>query len=129
MLKLCALASFLLLLAFINNKPIIMKTKIYKMFGNSLLLSVLCSLFSIFCFSQDYEWDWAKHGGGSNQYGAEQPLYLSNFSAEMIWDIAIDEDNNYYFLASLSSGDTHVDGNAITDYAASFNGAKNTVIF
>lgn len=31
----------------------------------SILLSIFCSLFSILSFSQTYQWQWAKSGGGN----------------------------------------------------------------
>ena len=91
-----------------------MNAKIHKY--SSLLLSILCSLFSILSFSQTYQWDWAKRGGGSNSVFGETEGTLNNFAVEMIWDIVVDEQNNYYFLGKISSGTTTVDGNEVTTF-------------
>src|SRR5690554_3175846 len=115
-----------------------MKTKIYKTSNFSILNSHYYCLFSLLFFLcsffsqaqvQDYEWDWAKSGGGVNKYAGESQGALSGFNNELIWDIVIDADNNYYFLASLATGNTHVDGNPITDYSGNPNGGSQTVFF
>lgn len=93
-----------------------MDIKLYKTQRFSLLLSILCSLFSIFSFSQNYEWDWGKRGGGSNVIYNETSGGLNDFRGELIWDIVVDEQNNYYFLGKISSGTTTVDGNEVTTF-------------
>src|SRR5690554_2529323 len=109
----------------------IMKTKIQSQHYTLLLSSFFFLLCSFFSSAQTYEWQWAKSGGGTNQYGGEQQGNLHYFNNELIWDITIDEDNNYYFLASLSKGNTHIDGNPVTDYLDQVltNGASQVVIF
>src|SRR5690606_14518798 len=94
-----------------------MNAKKYKYKSYSpLLLSILCSLFSVLSFSQNYEWDWGKRGGGSNIIYNEIGTIAYNFKAEMIWDTVVDEQNNYYFLGKISSGTTTVDGNGVTTF-------------
>lgn len=93
----------------------------------SILLSILCSLFSILSFSQTYEWDWGKRGGGSNSVFGETEGTLNNFAVEMIWDIVVDEQNNYYFLGKISSGTTTVDGNEVTTFGNN-NYGNNIII-
>ena len=112
-----------------------MKTKIYKTSNFSILNSHYYCLFSLLFFlcsffsqAQDYEWDWAKSGGGVNKYQLE-PQGSLNFYNEMITDIVIDDDNNYYFLANLATGNTHVDGNPVTDYSENPNGGMQNVFF
>src|SRR5690554_1653228 len=114
----------------------IMKTKIYKTSNFSILNSHYYCLFSLLFFlcsffssAQDYQWQWAKSGGGVNRYAGESQGALSGFNNELIWDIVIDADNNYYFLASLATGNTHVDGNPITDYSGNPNGGSQTVFY
>src|SRR5690606_39117906 len=88
-------------------------------------LSILCFLFSVLSTAQNYEWQWAKHGGGSAKVTNEQEGILGNsFRAELIWDIVTDEDNNYYFLGTIASGNTHVDGNPVPDYGIGSSGSN-----
>lgn len=93
-----------------------MKTKLHTIQRFSILLSIFCSLFSILSFSQTYEWDWGKRGGGSNMIYDEIGTITSYFRAEMIWDTVVDEQNNYYYLGKISSGTTTVDGNEVTTF-------------
>src|SRR5690554_3778466 len=95
-----------------------------------LLLFFLLPLWGLGGWAQDYQWQWAKHGGGKGNLSGETPGSFGNFRAELIHDIVVDEDNNYYFLTSLSKTDTHVDGNPVADYDASslYNGAMNLLI-
>ena len=90
-----------------------------------LLLLFLLPLWGLGGWSQDYQWQWAKHGGGSAKVTNEQEGILNNsFRAELIWDIATDEDNNYYFLGTIASGSTHVDGNPVPDYGIGSYGSN-----
>ena len=94
------------------------------------LLAIGLLLTAYGSYAQSYEWQWAKHGGGKGNLGGENPGVINNFKAELIHDIVVDEDNNYYFLTTLSKTDTHVDGNPLIDYDASssYTGAENTLI-
>src|SRR5690606_36339430 len=75
--------------------------------------------------AQDYQWQWAKHGGGSAKVTNEQEGILGNsFRAEPIWDIVTDEDHHYYFLGTIASGSTHVDGHPVPDYGNGSSGIK-----
>jgi len=59
--------------------------------------------------AQEFDWQWAKRGGGSRKAYNE---FIPDFSpySEHIKDIAIDEDNNYYFLTQVASNNTNYDG-------------------
>jgi len=59
--------------------------------------------------AQEFDWQWAKSGGGSRRAYTE---FIADFSpnSEHIKDIAIDEDNNYYFLTQVSTNNTNYDG-------------------
>ncbi|MFA7649544.1 MAG: hypothetical protein WCY06_04350, partial [Flavobacteriaceae bacterium] len=96
---------------------------------NGYWLLAIGLLFTAFgSYAQDYQWQWAKHGGGSAKVTNEQEGILNNsFRAELIWDIATDEDNNYYFLGTIASGSTHVDGNLVPDYGIGSSG-RNIII-
>lgn len=100
---------------------------------NTTLFSVFCSLFSVLCFSQTYEWQWAKSGGGSlkifNENSGSQINNNNNtgLTLEHIQDIVTDEDNNYYFLGNISHGNSHVDGNEVTSFGSTTAG-RNIII-
>ncbi|RRJ91939.1 hypothetical protein EG240_03925, partial [Paenimyroides tangerinum] len=73
------------------------------------------SLFGLSGFSQNYQWQWAKTGGGTQNVSGEYPTHYFP-QAEQILDIKIDQDNNYYFLARATNGNTQIDGNPIPTY-------------
>lgn len=104
-----------------------MKTINYKI----IFLSVLCSLFSVLCFSQNYEWSWAKSGGGSlkvnNETSGGNINNNVNYNFEHINDILTDENNNYYFLGKIAHGSSHVDGNEVTTFGNAIQG-NNIII-
>ncbi|MFA5557231.1 MAG: T9SS type A sorting domain-containing protein [Flavobacteriaceae bacterium] len=77
--------------------------------------------------AQSYEWQWAKHGGGTAKITNEGAGNYSNDNFEHIIDIVTDEDNNYYFLGRIASGSTHVDGNPVPDYGIGSSG-RNIII-
>ena len=73
----------------------------------SIKLRIL--LFSIPATAQ-YNWDWGLTGGGSTgKIGW-------NYQAEQIFDIAIDKNNNYYFLAKIKNGNPQLNGQPVTVY-------------
>src|SRR5690606_2795264 len=74
--------------------------------------------------AQDYQWQLAKHGGGSAKATYEETGSYSNDNFEHIRDIVTDEDNNYYFLGTIASGSTHVDGNPVPDYGIGSSGSN-----
>src|SRR5690606_40942292 len=61
-----------------------------------LFLFLLCSFFS---YGQEYQWQWAKSGGGEMGNTA---FTFYKTSDEHIIDIAIDNNNNYYYLSRLN---------------------------
>ena len=60
-------------------------------------LSLSCFLILISCisFAQEYDWQWAKSGGG--EMGNTAFTFSKNLD-EHVWDIAVDSNNNYYYL-------------------------------
>ena len=75
-----------------------------------LLFSILYSLFSIPTTAQPYQWDWGITGGGSTgEIGRD-------YQTEQIFDIAIDKNNNYYFLAKIKNGTSQLNGQPVTVY-------------
>ena len=75
-----------------------------------LLFSILYSLFSIPTTAQQYKWDWGLTGGGSTgEIGWD-------YQTEQIFDIAIDKNNNYYFLAKIKNGNPQLNGQPVTVY-------------
>lgn len=85
-----------------------------------LLFSILYSLFSIPTHSQPYQWQWALRGGSNalSWAGASWNCYV-----EQVHDITIDKNNNYYFVASISTGGTpQLNGQPVTVYGTPFTG-------
>jgi len=81
----------------------------------TLALTALTTLSSLTTQAQTYQWQWAKNGGGvNNVYGEYPGWYYAD--VEQILDIKTDADNNYYFLARATNGNTQIDGNPITTY-------------
>src|SRR5690554_5043872 len=106
-----------------------MKTKLHTMQRFSILLSIFCSLFSILSFSQTYEWQWAKSGGGNLRLTNESNGQVGvSYNFEHIQDIVTDQDNNYYFLGKIGHGNSHVDGNEVPTSGSLTTGAHNIMI-
>lgn len=78
----------------------------------TLLCTALLMAFS--AAAQEYEWQWAKRGGGKKNAQGESSFY--NHNSEQIMDIAVDDDNNYYYLAFMTQLDTEYDGTPVTVY-------------
>src|SRR6188768_2936826 len=72
-------------------------------------------LIGITATSQELEWQWAKRGGGTKQSAGESDTAY-NFESEQIIDIAVDAENNYYFLAYMSQQNTEFAGTSVTVY-------------
>ncbi|WP_397300621.1 T9SS type A sorting domain-containing protein [Nonlabens ulvanivorans] len=69
------------------------------------------------CFSQaqTYQWDWAQSGGGTQSVTTSGSSFgYEDF--ERITSIAIDSNNNYYFLAISGGGATTFEGVPYTNY-------------
>src|SRR5690606_27056921 len=64
-----------------------------------LIFSFFFLLSSFLSYGQEYQWQWAKSGGG--EFGFSGDIYTS-FRDEGIIDIAIDSNNNYYYLSRLN---------------------------
>lgn len=93
----------------------IRKTPTFKI----LLFSILYSLFSIPTTAQPYQWQWAINGGssGAGLSGASWTIY-----SEQIYDIAIDQNNNYYYVASITGSNPQLNGQPVTEYGNNGNG-------
>src|SRR5690606_41417360 len=97
-----------------------MKNQLHKTKLTTVLFSIFCSLFSIFSQAQDYQYEWAKNGGGGLS-GSDS--VFNEQQDETIRDIVVDADNNYYFLADLQGGTVNFEGVTLTHY-----GRKDIVI-
>lgn len=64
--------------------------------------------------AQEYEWQWAKRGGGLKPASNENSAY--DFNSEQIIDIAVDDDNNDYYLAFITQQNTQYEDIPITVY-------------
>lgn len=65
-----------------------MAQRIRKSTSPFKILSILFLLSSSLTNAQNYEWDWAVSGGGVQ-------------GADLIYDVKVGSDNNYYFIGSL----------------------------
>lgn len=74
--------------------------KHYPMNIKNTILSLWLALLSLSFYAQtDPGWPWAKRGGGPGTFSTNS-LYPNEF--ERIVDLAVDTDDNYYFLAEIS---------------------------
>lgn len=78
--------------------------------------------------AQDYEWQWAKRGGGTKPITNESPS-AEWFYSEQIIDIAVDADNNYYYLAYMGQNLAEYDGVPATVYNTMSNTYANIDVF
>ncbi|KQS91656.1 T9SS type A sorting domain-containing protein [Chryseobacterium sp. Leaf394] len=67
-------------------------------------------------FSQTYQWQWAKQAGGQTGSGNSGFTYTVD---ESIRDIAVDNDNNTYYLAKIWNQGQNVDGTSVPNYGNS----------
>ncbi len=77
-----------------------------------LFLFFLCSFFS---YGQEYQWQWAKSGGGEMGNTA---FTFYKTSDEHIIDIAIDSNNNYYYLSHLNGNSPMYNDNELPENIA-----------
>jgi len=78
---------------------------------------ILCAtlLITLVSTAQTYEWQWAKRGGGTYEsYQESGDSYA--FDSEQIKDIVVDANNNYYYLAVMTYGNTTYENNPVTVY-------------
>jgi hypothetical protein len=92
-----------------------MKKQLHKTKLSTVLFSIFCSLFSIFSQAQDYQYEWAKSGGGGLS-GSDS--VFNEQQDETIRDVVIDADNNSYFLADLQGGTVSFQGIPLTHYGS-----------
>ena len=82
---------------------------------------VAAVLFSLLYQSQVYTYQWAKTGGATN--GLNQ-IGFNQGDDEHILDIAVDNQNNSYFITAMYSVNPLLDGQPVTNY-----GSKDIVLF
>ena len=51
--------------------------------------------------AQNYQWDWANHGGGTMSHSSQSNSYNDY---ERVLDLAVDNNNNYYYLIAYADG-------------------------
>ncbi|QJP34131.1 T9SS type A sorting domain-containing protein [Nonlabens sp. Ci31] len=76
-----------------------------------MILLVLISIPIANCLAQEYTW--AARGGGDINFGSN-PNTINEY--EHIRDIVVDSQNNYYYLATVSSNNTNLNGIPFTNY-------------
>src|SRR5690606_27824780 len=94
---------------------IIMKKQLQQ-----LLLIIGLWLLAYGLQAQEFQWEWAKSGGGGLS-GSDS--VFNEWEDETIRDIVVDADNNSYFLADLQGGTVSFQGIRLTPY-----GRKDIVI-
>ena len=67
----------------------------------------LLALLPLCIFSQNYQWQWAKMGGG---YNASVSSGINPNQDEMIRDIVVDNQNNHYYLTTIYGNNPNVGG-------------------
>ena len=77
--------------------------------------------------AQEYEWQWAKRGGGVKKTNNDLEG-LRGYDSEQIVDIVVDSDNNYYYLAFISQGSTQFESTPIPVYNPQMQVAAGTDI-
>lgn len=66
--------------------------------------------------AQTPDWQWVKRGGGTvNLQGSE----TTSTGVERVLDLAIDSNNNYYFVTEVGASQTDYDGSLIQTYSTS----------
>ncbi|KFE99833.1 hypothetical protein IX39_04025 [Chryseobacterium formosense] len=80
----------------------------HQIYFKLLFLSIPISI-----FSQNYQWQWAKQGGGNS---GSTGVGFNETTDEMIRSIAVDSQNNYYYLSSVFQGSPQLDGQSVTHY-------------
>ncbi len=87
-------------------------------------ITILFLFWSIIPMAQEY--DWAYRGGGDVNFDPGNPS--DNDEYEHIRQIGVDSQNNYYFLAKVSGGNSTLFGSAFENYNFGMGGG-NTLIF
>src|SRR5690554_5784997 len=64
-----------------------------------LIFSFFFLLSSFSSYGQEYQWQWAKSGGGELGFSGG---VTQSFRDECVIDIVVDADNNYYYLMSIN---------------------------
>jgi hypothetical protein len=75
-----------------------------------LLLTLLAT---VTASAQTYSWQWAKYGGGNEGSFSSGFTYTQD---ESIRDIAVDNQNNYYYLATINPMNPTLNGTPVTSY-------------
>ncbi len=78
--------------------------------GIFFLCFFLCSFFS---YGQEYQWQWAKSGGGELGFSGG---ITDSFRDECVIDIAVDNNNNYYYLININGSSPMYNDIALEHY-------------
>ena len=76
--------------------------------------------------AQEKDWQWAKRGGGNAFLNSGSTIYSTG--RERILEVAVDSQNNYYFIAEVGSSNVTYDGESITTYGDNAS-QKNIFVF
>lgn len=84
-------------------------------------IKLLILLIPISTFSQTYQWQWAKQGGGNQ---GSSGIGFNEVTDEMIRSVAVDNQNNYYYLSTVFQDNPQLDGQPVTHY-----GSRDLLLF
>jgi|AntDeeMinimDraft_5_1070356.scaffolds.fasta_scaffold00488_9 hypothetical protein len=73
--------------------------------------------FILLCFTvnaQNFGWQWAKRGGGISSLNSGSDIYSNGL--ERVVDVAVDSDNNYYYLAEIGGNQVSYDNMTLDTY-------------
>ncbi|QTY26142.1 T9SS type A sorting domain-containing protein [Flavobacterium sp. CS20] len=91
---------------------------------NYRYIIIILTVFSLnLTLAQTPDWQWAKRGGGL--VSLAQGSVVFSTGVERVLDLAIDQNDNYYFLAEIGASQTDYDGTLITTYSS--NGASKDI--
>ncbi|WP_177766197.1 T9SS type A sorting domain-containing protein [Flavobacterium sp. I3-2] len=84
-----------------------------------LFIYIIFSLWGLGGFAQNYQWQWAKAGGGENKLFADNifgGIYDDINYHEEVVALKNTSDNHTYLLSHIAYGNTNFSGNSITTY-------------
>jgi len=93
---------------------------------NSLYIILISVFFLNTGTAQNEDWQWAKRGGGTVSVQGSQTF---SWGVERVIDLAIDSNDNYYFLAEVGAAQTDYDGSPIQVYNTSNPNRKDIFMF
>jgi hypothetical protein len=83
-----------------------------------IFLVIILTTFQL-SIAQTPDWQWVKRGGGT--VNLTQGSETTSTGVERVLDLAIDSNNNYYFLTEIAASQTDYDGSMVQTYSVNGN--------